>query len=252
MNDIIFSIVALFLGLVFGSFLNVLIPRLHSGEGGILTGRSHCPKCNTTLTPLDLIPVLSYLFTRGKCRHCKTKVSLWYPIVEITVGLTFLLLSFYFRTPFEWIEHAFYFYILLFIFFFDLKHSEIHDGVLIPAIVIAAGLCFLMPDPLSHLIGGLIGFVFFGAQYVLSKGKWIGAGDMRIGAFMGLILGWQLTLVALFISYILGSIIGIFLMLCKEVKGRSAVPLGPFLVIGTFITFFYGEVILRWYLSLHF
>jgi prepilin signal peptidase PulO-like enzyme (type II secretory pathway) len=240
------------LGLILGSFLNVLIPRLHFEEKGIISGRSHCPKCEHELQWFDLIPLLSFASTGGKCRYCKTKVSWWYPSVEFTTGFMFMLLSLHHPDPITWVSQAFFFYILLFIFFMDLRYSEIHDLILIPAIAIALIGSFLNPEPLNLLIGGGIGFSFFAFQYLISKGVWVGAGDMRIGAFMGLLLGWKHTLIALFIAYLIGSTIGIILLSTKKANAQTAIPLGPFLVIGTTIAYFFGSPILTWFLNLSF
>ena len=241
---------AAILGLVIGSFLNMLIPRLHQGEKGIFFGRSHCTECKKQLKGLELIPLISYLWLRGKCRHCKKHISLWYPATEIITALTFGILTLITPDLQTWLWQTGMFIILLFILFYDLRYKEIHDGVMIPGIVFAALASFFIGDFVDSLIGGVIGFTFFALQYVISRGRAIGAGDMRIGAFMGLMLGWHLTIVALVVSYIFGSIISLILLGTKKATGKTAIPLGPFLVFGTVIAFFYGNKILEWYLMI--
>jgi len=235
----------LMLGFVFGSFLTMLIPRIYKRERGIFFGRSHCPFCQETLHPRDLIPIGSYLVNRAKCRFCKEKISAIYPIIELTTGIIFLLI--YIKFPYP--QSLIYFPLslaLIFTFFYDLKYLEISDIILIPSILFALALG--SQDIKSKLIGIGVGIGFFLIQIIISKGKWVGAGDIRIGALMGALLGWQMTLLALMLSYITGSIISIGLLMSKKKKIGQQIALGPFLVTGTFITLFLGEKILNWYL----
>ncbi|MFT7184445.1 MAG: leader peptidase (prepilin peptidase)/N-methyltransferase [Oceanicoccus sp.] len=241
---------AIVLGLIFGSFLSMLIPRLHNEEKGIVKGRSHCPKCKKTLTVFELIPVLSYVIQGGKCKHCKKPIAAWYPVIELSTALTFLWMAIRFEAPWEAGLWALLMWVMLYIFFYDLRYKEIHDIVMIPGILTAFAFSFFIGDPLSSLIGGAIGLLFFGTQYVISKGKWLGSGDLLIGAFMGLMLGWQLTLVALFAGYVIGSIIGVGLLATKKANGNTQLPLGPFLVMGSMIAFAWGDLIINWYLGL--
>lgn len=243
-------IASLVLGLIVGSFLSMLIPRLHEDKKGIVAGRSECPHCHHTLGVLDLVPLLSYLALRGRCRYCKTPIAAWYPLTELATALLFgsLFLQTGSWAQFLWLAPLFA--VLVFIFFYDLRYKEIHDAVMAPGIVYALFVAYNTGNLQSSLIGAGIAAGFFGLQYLLSKGKWIGSGDLRIGAFMGAMLGWQNTLLALFLSYILGSIIGIVLLATKKASGETAVPLGPFLVLGTLLSFFWGTQILEFYFSL--
>jgi prepilin signal peptidase PulO-like enzyme (type II secretory pathway) len=241
---------SILLGLIMGSFLSMLIPRLHFGEKGIVKGRSKCPKCKNTLTVFELIPVLSYVLQAGKCKHCKKTISAWYPVIELSTALTFLWMALTFEAPLEAALWALLMWVLLYIFFYDLRYKEIHDVVMIPGIILAFAFSFVIGDPLSSIIGGAIGLAFFGIQYVVSRGKWLGSGDLLIGSFMGLMLGWQLTLVALFTGYVLGSIVGIFLICTGKAKGNTSLPLGPFLVTGSMIAFSCGDLIINWFLGL--
>lgn len=235
-------------GLIIGSFLNMLIPRLHKGEKGIFWGRSHCVSCGMKLSGLELIPGVSYFWLKGKCHHCKNHISWWYPATEFISAFTFVALALKAESITEWLLSAGLFFVLLFIFLYDLRYKEIHDAVMLPGIVFAFIVACLTGDITDSLIGGLIGFCFFAIQYYATKGRAIGAGDMRIGAFIGLMLGWHLTLIALVISYVFGSIISIILLLTKRANAKTALPLGPFLVIGSTITYFFGLEILQWYL----
>lgn len=242
-----FLVYAGVLGLIVGSFLNMLIPRLHENTGGILNGRSQCQKCKIRLGALELIPVLSYLGLRGRCRKCKKAISFWYPLIELVTALSFIALTLYTTDLITWIFQLLLFSVLLFILFYDLRYKEIHDAVMLPGIAVAFIYSVLSGFPTSALIGGAIGFSFFALQYFASKGRWIGSGDLRIGAFMGLMLGWPSTLVALMTSYIIGSFTGILLLLSGKADRKTALPLGPFLVLGTLIAFFWGTELWSWF-----
>ena len=245
-------------GVAFGSFLTMLIPRIHDEEGGILTGRSHCFSCKKKLHIRDLVPLLSFLKNRGKCRFCSKKISLLYPSIEVVTGIMFVLI--YMLFPFETLAEApitiFYLLmslILIFTFFYDLKYLEISDLVLLPGIVLALIGAYVFadtPDFLSAVVGTAIGAGFFLAQFLLSKGKWVGGGDFRIGAFMGALLGWQMVLIALVVSYLVGSVVSIPLLVTKNKKMGEKIPLGPFLVVGTFVALFYGKTLMYFYLGL--
>lgn len=260
----IIILVALFIiGAAVGSFTSVVIYRIHSGKKGIFTGRSHCPQCETKLQPLDLVPIVSYLSLRGQCRYCSKSISYMYPLLELVTGGLFALLFLKFpflnsALQFSGVElgmyalYAAYIFVLVFTFFFDLHYLRVSDEILLPAVLI--GLIATIATPLTPhifdaLLGGAIAAGFFGLQYLISKGTWIGLGDLRIGAFMGVILGWQQTLVALFLSYLIGSIVSIFIAARKKKFVGVKIPFAPLLVTGTLITVFFGEDILRWYLG---
>ncbi|MEK9166784.1 MAG: prepilin peptidase [Patescibacteria group bacterium] len=245
MNNL-FSFYTVIVGLIVGSFLSMLIPRLHTGEAGIFLGRSHCAKCKHILGAGNLIPVISFLIQRGKCSFCSGKISAIYPIIELSTALTFLSLSF----QENFIINTILFSILLFIFFYDLLYKEIHDAVMIPGILFALISSAILGNFQSVALGAVIGISFFGFQWLISKGKWLGSGDIRIGAFMGLMLGWQLTLVAIMSAYLLGTIYSLYLLATKQASQKTAIPLGPFLSLGTALAFFYGNAIIDRYLNL--
>jgi len=248
----ILFIIAFFLGLVFGSFLNCLVYRLHIHK--TLLGRSFCPKCKKKIKWYDNIPVISFIFLKARCRSCHKKISWQYPIVELIMGLLFVF-SLWLRIGElssliilrDWIV----FFTLFFIFLYDLKYSEIEDIVLLPATVLILILSLLLGQSfLSMIFSALLGVVFFGIQYLITKGKGIGLGDLRIGFFMGIVCGnWQYLLVAIFFAYIIGALISLILILKRKKGMKSAIPLGPFLAIGTFIAFLLGDKIITLYLG---
>ncbi|MFH1656845.1 MAG: prepilin peptidase [Candidatus Nealsonbacteria bacterium] len=275
MTSIFYLIIFIF-GLVIGSFLNCVIYRLEKEHN--LKGRSFCPKCKHTLKWLDLIPFFSFVFLGGKCRYCKKKISWQYPIVEIATGLIFLLIfNFEFRilngflisnfeTIFNFetlINFCFLLIIasfLIVIFVFDLKHFIIPDKIIYSLI----GITFIKnfqfsifnfqsifnETILNYLISGFGAGLFFLIIVLATKGKGMGIGDIKLGFFMGLFLGYPNILVALFLAFLIGAIIGVGLILMKKKKLKSEVPFGPFLITGTLIAFFWGQELINWYLNL--
>lgn len=229
------------LGMLFGSFSSLLIHRLHNDESGIWGGRSRCPKCKKILKIRHLIPIFSWIFQKGKCGFCQAKIPAIYPALEITFGLTFFLFVQKFYTSGMIFPLLFVCFFALVFFFYDLWHFEVDQRLTIPAIVGVLIWSFFRELPVStYLIGGGIGFFFYAIQYWVSKGKWVGDGDQQLGLFLGLILGWKLTLGALFLSYILGSLIAIPLLIWKKADGNTPLPMGAFLMPALLI-FLYTE-----------
>ena len=234
----LFYLFIFILGLAVGSFLNCVIYRLETG-GSFLRGRSFCPHCKHLLGWPDLIPVLSFLILKGRCRYCHKKISFQYPLVEIATGLLFLLIFNFQFSIFNYLIAPF----LVIIFVYDLKHFIIPDEVIYPAIAIAA-ICNFSAWP-----SALGAAAFFGAIVLISRGKWMGVGDIKLGFLMGLILGWPNILVALFLAFLIGAIIGVGVIISGKKTLKSEVPFGPFLVTGTIISLFWGQKIINWYLN---
>ncbi|MFH1841327.1 MAG: prepilin peptidase [Candidatus Nealsonbacteria bacterium] len=239
-------------GLIVGSFLNCVIYRLQEGKS-FLFSRSSCPHCNHKLSWQDLIPVFSFLILKGKCRYCKKKISLQYPLVEFSTGILFVLI-------FNLVAigpHLFYYLLiscfLVVIFVYDLKHYIIPDKVIYPAIFFAFIFLFYQPLVFKNLIFSAISAAgFFLAIVLISKGRWMGIGDIKLAFLMGIFLGWPNIAIALFLAFFIGAIIGVGLILKKKKSLKSELPFGPFLVLGTFIALFWGEKIINWYLSVIF
>lgn len=267
MNFFYISFFVFFLGLIFGSFINVVIYRLKHG-GTVISGRSKCPKCKKTLGFFDLIPILSFVFLGGKCRYCNRKISYQYPIVELSSGIILLLIYLkldYIKTQFDVFSQAndiilfiflgFFFLSLLAIFVYDLFYYIIPDSVILPLVLVSVlyyGLSYVLGIDFSlsdHVLGMFLYSGFFAAQYFLSKGKWVGGGDIKLGLALGLILGWQLTLVSLMIAYIAGSVISIILIGLGKKTRKDIIPFGPFLIASAFISLFWGNLFIDWYLG---
>ncbi len=249
---LIFSILIFIFGASIGSFLSVVIHRIHKKEKGIILGTSKCPKCKKKLRALDMIPIVSYLILKGKCHFCKKPIASEYLYLEIFSGLTFV--ATYYHTLENLLPNllVYLLYAIFFIgiFFYDLKHSEIPDIFLFPFIIISFTGSIIMGNSLISMIIGLgVALLFFGGQIVISKGKWLGEGDLYLGLSMANIFGWQLLLLSIVISYTLGALWSIYLLASKQVTSKTQIPFAPFLVLGSFITIFFGQEMLGWYLQ---
>ena len=245
-------IIAIFGGAILGSFTTMLVWRLHHDEPGIVAGRSKCPKCNKTLGALQLVPVLSWLFQFGKCHNCKSKIPVFYPLVElifIACGVIFVQ-KFYPTSPLILALGLLLVFFALILWVYDTKFFEVDRRISWPAIAIALAWAIANGFWQSALIGGAIGFSLFAVQYFYSKGKWVGAGDMELGLFMGLALGWEHTIAALFLAYIIGSLIAIPLLFWGKKNMKSQLPMGAFLIPAMLIILHSGDRIVEWYIGL--
>jgi prepilin signal peptidase PulO-like enzyme (type II secretory pathway) len=270
---VIASVFIFLLGLVVGSFLNCVVYRL-SEKKSFVSGRSFCPQCKHSLAWYDLAPVFSFLFLKGKCRYCGKHISWQYPLVEICTGCIFLAI-FQFSLPagrqefsifnqfvnFQFLISLLYLFIiaslLIIIFIFDLKWYLIPDKVLFWAVGITASFHLysfifdLYPrGQISNSLFSALGASgFFLAIFLLTRGKAMGFGDVKLAFFMGLFLGWPKIITALFLAFLIGAIIGLILMIGKKKHLKSEVPFGPFLITGLFIALFWGEKIFNYYLN---
>lgn len=246
--QVFFNLAMLIFGLIIGSFLNCVIYRLETRRS-FLKGRSFCPHCEHTLSWQDLIPILSFISLRGKCRYCRQKISWQYPLVELATGLIFFLIFCFLHSVFYVLISCF----LIIIFVYDLKHYIIPDSVVYPAIALALifNFQFLISKQFStfnFLILSAIGAALFFLLIVLvSKGKWMGIGDIKLAFLMGLLLGWPKIFVALFLAFFIGAAIGLVLIWQRKKTMKSEVPFGPFLVAAVFLALFLGEKLINWY-----
>ncbi|MBI4239831.1 prepilin peptidase [Candidatus Uhrbacteria bacterium] len=240
-------LLVILLGLIIGSFLNAFIWRLHAGES-IVKGRSHCTHCNHMLSAPDLIPVISYLALRGRCRYCQKSINIQYPLVELaTASLFAFAFMQYQQGVFLASSHGalfalwLYISLLIVIFVYDLRWGSILDVISLPFIAGAFLLnVFLFHMPaMNLLLAAGVGAGFFTLQYLISKGAWIGDGDIRLGFLMGVLLGWPHILTGLFVSYMVGSIVSVGLLASQKTKLGSPIPFGPFLVTGTVLVFLF-------------
>jgi leader peptidase (prepilin peptidase)/N-methyltransferase len=223
----------------------------------IATTRSHCPSCKKNLKWYDLFPLFSFLFLWGKCRYCKVKISWQYPLVELATGIITPGVIYFFGFTFQSIILILFSWILIIISIFDLESMEIPEFFLRMGIIFA--LIYLVfgyfnfgynTDLLSAIYGVL---VFAGVPlfiYLITKGKGMGEGDWKIGFSLGLILGFPQAVVGFIFSVVIGSSVGLILIALKIKSLKSAIPFGPFLVLGFFIALFWGEYLWRVYFGL--
>lgn len=262
MNTLPLSLFLTAIGLSTGSFFNAFVYRFETEKNPFI-GRSKCPSCNHTLSWRDLIPVFSFCVLRGRCRYCSAPISWKYPVVEVATALAFVapivfITNYELRiTNYNLITYYIFAILLMLIFSYDLWYMLIPDRISIPAIVIALFVQlfahgFSLSSVLLYFISAVVAAGFFGAQFIISKGRWIGGGDMRLGFLIGLMIGWPMTVFSIAFGYILGSAITLPLVLFKKQGLKSQVPFGVFLTSSALITILFGERILEWYVRLLF
>ena len=251
------------LGLIVGSFLGALTYRIPKGIG-ISKGRSFCPKCKKQINWYDNIPIISYIFLKGKCRNCKRKISFRYPLIEGATAILFFgicYLSPYlqgaslqvlydwqqmlgvFTLPFLLILAS----ILIALFVLDLEHQILPDTLVFTGyIILVLILVVFTPQNLHELFfAGFISSMFFLFLYFITKGKGMGLGDAKFAIFAGTLIGLRYIPVWLFLSFVLGGIVGIFLLIFGKAKMKTRIAFGPFLIISLVVTLLFGECIYR-------
>lgn len=240
---------AIILGLIVGSFLNAVIYRLHKGRS-FISGRSVCPNCQNNIRGYDLIPLLSFVILKGKCRDCHNHISWQYPLVEALTACVFGLFVTNYSISLELGIALAFASIFILIAVYDSKHYIILDKVLLFFGILAIAWNIYEGVLFQGLFSGLGVMAFFAIQYFLSQGRWIGFGDVKLGFVFGNILLWPGSLVGLFLAYVLGAVLGIALILTGKKHLTSHLPMGTFLSIGAIITMLYGQQIASWYLKL--
>ena len=236
-------------GLMVGSFLNAVIYRLYVGRS-IFEQHSICPRCEHTLDWRDLIPVVSFFTLRGRCRYCQKPISWQYPAVELATALTFTLVysqnGLSFTTYYLLLTTCF----LIVIFVYDFRHYLILDQVLVPASILAVIYQFWQNIFWHGLWGALALSGFFGLLYVISGGRWIGFGDVKLGVFLGFLVPWPATIVLFFLAYIIGAAVAVIFLVFGAKGLGDRLPFGTFLTLAAFIAMLWGEGMIGWYLRL--
>ncbi len=293
--DTLYFILLFVLGLAFGSFFNVLILRYDPDKNifsfSRISGRSHCPKCKTTLRWFELMPLLSFLFQRGRCRTCNAKLSYQYPLVETLGGMIFagvpLFLNFFygvanqaffsFAAPYWYYglvgAWVFVFSVFLLITAVDFRlfiiPNELTALLVFGGLAISAFSTFIekvmMPFRTSfleqyilvfpafsnniwnHALGAAIGFVFFLMLSLVTRGRGIGFGDVKLAFAIGLLFGWPDIAIITMLSFIIGGLWSVGLMLIGAKKMKDRVPFAPFFVLGALLVFFFGSAIVKGY-----
>lgn len=251
------------IGLVVGSFLNVCIYRIPKGES-IIMPPSHCTACGERLKAVDLIPVVSYVLLKGRCRNCGSKISVRYPLIEILTAGCYLLLYIKYGLTVEFISSAFLVSLLIPMTFIDLEHKIIPNGLVVTGIAGGAVLAFYNAfHPLDFYIdrewwnplAGSVtasGFLFLVSMIgttVYRSGDAMGMGDVKIFIPIGLFLGWKSVIGALFISLVLAALTSLILIITRKKTRKDTIPFGPFIAIATFIMLLCGKELITWYMG---
>jgi len=231
--------------------MNVLIYRIPRQQG-VSRGRSICPACSHTLSFLDLVPVFSYIFLKGKCRYCGEKISIRYPIVEMLNGLLYVAVAWKFGFSFLALGWFIAVSVLIAVSFIDAEYKIIPDRF--PIALAAAGVIMMLSDHGPDLLSRVIGFFSVSVPFLLigliSGGRAMGGGDVKLMAAAGLCLGWEMNVTALFIGAFIGSIVSVVQMAGGKIKRGSQVPFGPYLALGIAASALVGEVLLSYYFGL--
>lgn len=258
------SVLVFMLGTVIGSFLNVVVYRLGTGER-IGKARSRCFSCGKTLQWHELIPLMSFLLQKGKCRYCGSKISVQYPIVEFITGAVFVLVYFRVFENFSTgggsassgqflVLRLIYFFvifsILIAISVYDVRHKIIPNQLVYPFIIFSLFDFLIIGNFRLHLASGFFAFAFFASLWFFSKGKWMGFGDAKLALGIGFLLGPALTFIAVVLSFWIGTLIAVPLAYAVGRGFKTQVPFGPFLAVGALTSWFYGDAILHGYFSL--
>ena len=256
--DGVWITVSALLGMAVGSFLNVLIDRLPAGQS-LAFPASHCVSCQRRLSARDLIPVLSYLWLRGRCRYCQAPIPrrlLW---VEIGTGALFAYLYWYYGFSIGLAIVTFYCCLFLVLMVIDLEHHILPNKLVYPGIIVALAISVafsvfpnsleIVPEIGSASAGGAIGLGLFLLIIVVSRGG-MGWGDVKMAALIGLVTGFPLVFVALFLAVVLGGLVAWILILVRVKSRKQSIPFGPFLSLGAMATLLWGTNILDWYLGL--
>ncbi len=246
------------LGLLVGSFLNVCIDRLPR-DRSVVSPPSHCEACGHRLGVRDLLPLVSYIVLRGRCRHCGARVPAKLIWVELATGLIFGLLYWHYGLSPELGILGFYACLFIVVFVIDIEHQLILNKVVYPALIVAL-LLSLVPQPwltrwvvatgiANAAMAGAIGFAVFFLIAIVSRGG-MGWGDVKLVALIGLATGFPLVLFAIVLAAIIGSVVAVALMIARRRRFREALPFGPFLAVATMITLIWGSDFLSWYIGL--
>jgi len=248
-------ICAFVFGAVIGSFLNVCIYRIPAGQS-IVSPPSSCPDCGRRIRWYENIPILSYLFLLGRCAGCKKPISIRYPLVEALNGLLFVLIFYSFGFSWATPVYSLFVSMLVVITFIDLDHQIIPDMISLPGIGIGFACSFLIPwvgwlDSLLGIVlgGGLLLLIAMGYEY-LAKREGMGGGDIKLLAMLGAFMGWKAIFPIVFIASLVGTLIGVPVMLLGKKDTKLALPFGPFLSFAAIIYLLWGDEIVTWYLNL--
>ena len=246
------------LGLLIGSFLNVVVWRVPRGES-IVSPPSACPRCGRPISPRDNVPVVSWLLLRGRCRHCHEPISPRYPAVELATGAAFALVAARFGLSWELPAFLYLAAVSIALALIDIDVRRLPDAIVLPSYPVAAlllsGAALLDGNPatiLRVLLGGAAAFAFyFVLAFAYPAG--MGLGDVKLAGVLGMylgFLGWGEVLVGLFMGFLVGGLVGVALILLRRAGRKSKIPFGPYMLIGAWIAVLAGGAVVDWYLGL--
>lgn len=243
-----------FIGLFIGSFLNVCIYRIPRDES-IVFPASRCPKCGRAIRPWENIPVLSYLFLMGRCRGCREKISLRYPVVELLSALLAVAMLYRFGLTPSFLIYYLWACALLVITFIDIDFQIIPDSLSIGGIVVGLVLVWWLPISYKDaLIGlcvgaGLLISIIYGYYFLTGK-QGMGGGDVKLLGMIGVVTGWQGVLFTIFMGSLIGTLVGVPWAYAQKKNMQAAIPFGPFLALGALIYVLWGDLVINWYFGI--
>ena len=251
------EIIVIILGLIIGSFMNVLIYRLPL-EKSIVSPGSSCPKCSKPVKFYDNIPVLSYIILMGKCRNCKTHISIIYPLVEAFTAFTFWLTYYFFgHLPVHAGFTMLFLVVIIVLAFIDFEHQILPDELTLGGAVVFLVYAFFNPiiPTLNAIIASLSSALFFTGLYYfyvkVRKMEGLGQGDIKMMLLLGAFLGIQNLVVAVMVASFSGLFVGLFIMITKGKTLKSKLPFGTFLSLGSYVAIFWGDAIMIWFRNLY-
>lgn len=248
--ELYWIIIFFILGVIFGSFFNVV--GLRSPKNlTFIQYPSHCPHCNKTLRWYELIPLLSFLWQRGTCKNCQARISPMYPVIELVTGILFLYSYFQIGFQTELITAFLFISLLVIITVSDVAYMLIPNKIILfflPLLIISRIISPLTPW-YDMIIGAVVGYTTIALIIVLSRGG-MGAGDMKLFFILGIVLGWKEVLFTLFLASLLGACIGLILRFLQKVGRRQPIPFGPYIALAAIISYFHGDALISAYLEL--
>ncbi len=249
---------AALVGLLIGSFLNVVIWRVPRNES-VVSPPSACPACGNQITPRDNVPVLSWLLLRGRCRHCGERISGRYPAVELGTAIVFALAAWHFGLSWELPAFLYLAAISIALALIDLDVHRLPNSIVLPSYAVAglllSGVALLQGDPIVVVrlaAGGLALYAFYFVLAIIYPSG-MGFGDVKLAGVLGMylgFLGWPQVVVGAFLAFLLGGVVGGFLMVIRKVGRKSKIPFGPFMLLGGWLGIFFGQGVADWYLGL--
>jgi leader peptidase (prepilin peptidase)/N-methyltransferase len=253
-TDTVMMILVGVAGLMIGSFLNVLIARYKELETVVYT-RSHCAKCKKIIAWYDLVPLLSFVLLKARCRYCNETISWQYPVVELITALVMVNLFLFYGLSSLFFVYVVIFSLLIVIARIDMIDGVVPDAFMLPAILFGLVAAFLPSNhqSIQPFWGVAVAGGSLTAIVLLSRERWMGAGDIGLGILLGLLAGFLGSLVGLVVAFVGGSIVGLLMIAIRQKTLKQAIPFGPFLVIAIYVSANYGNEIANWYLTtIHF